>query len=79
MVKDGYNKNSIISGTVKIFFGTKSMTNSIFKALDNDQNDIITLQECDNYARQKCNHSLIELWNLSVADVCILIENLSKK
>ena len=55
------------------------MTNSVFKALDKDNNKIITLKECDDYAKEECNITLKEIWNKTVADVCEIIDNAPKK
>ena len=79
LIENGYNKDSIILRTVKLFLSTKSMTNSVFEAFDKDNDKIITLKECDNFARNECNCTLKELWNMTVADVCTIIDNIPPK
>ena len=78
LIKNGHNKESFLFNTVKFFWGTKKMTESVFKALDEDESKTITLEECDNYVQKECNCSLKELWNMTVADVCELIDSKKK-
>lgn len=79
LIEEGHNKNNFVFSAVKVFWGTKNMTNSVFKALDKDNNKIITLKECDDYAKEECNITLKEIWNMTVADVCEIIDNAPKK
>jgi len=74
LIKNGHNKKSFVFGLAKTFWGVSNMTNSVFKAMDANKDNIISLEECDAYAKKECNVTLNDIWNLSVADVCNLLD-----
>lgn len=86
LIQDGHNKNSFIFGVAKFLLGVDRMTNSVFKAIDkydlvgeNKPDNIITLEECDLYAQKECGYSLKDIWDLTVEEVCEILDNTSKK
>ena len=79
LIEDGHNKKSWIFYTAKFLWGTKSMTNSVFEAFDKNNDKIITLKECDDFAQKECKHTLKELWNMTVADICTMLDNTPPK
>ena len=79
LIKDGHNPKSILFGAAKIFWGIDGMTNSVFKAMDENKDKIISLEECDKYAQKECNVSLKDIWNETVEQVCNRLDNTTKK
>lgn len=79
LINDGHNPKSFLFNAAKLFLGVEGMTNSVFKAMDKDKNNIITLEECDIYAKKECNVSLKDIWNETVEQVCNRLDNASKK
>lgn len=79
LIKDGHNPKSLLFGAAKLFWGIDGMTNSVFKAMDKNSDNKISLEECDLYAKKECNVSLKDIWNKSAAEVCEMLDNASKK
>lgn len=79
LIKDGHNPRSLLFGAAKLFWGIDGMTNSVFKAMDKDKNNIISLEECDLYAKKECNVSLKDIWDETVEQVCNRLDNAAKK
>lgn len=78
LIKDGHNPKSFICKTAKFLWGIDAMTNSVFKAIDSDNNKIITLEECNKYMLDKCNIGLESIWNKTATEVCNILDNTSK-
>lgn len=70
---------NLFFGAAKLFWGVDGMTNSVFKAMDRNDNKIVTLEECDLYAQETCNVTLKDIWNLTVAEVCEILDKTPQK
>lgn len=79
LIKDGHNPKSFLFGAAKLFWGVDGMTNSVFKALDENADKVITLDECDIYAKKKCGLSLKDLWNETAEQICNRLNDADKK
>lgn len=79
LIKEGHNPKSLIFGAAKLFWGVDGMTNSVFKAMDENKDGIISLTECDKYAQKECDISLKDIWNETVEQVCNRLDNAPKK
>ncbi len=79
LIKDGHNPKSFVFGVAKIFWGVDGMTNSVFEAMDENKDNIISVEECDIYARKKCNISLESIWNETVEQVCNRLDSTPRK
>ena len=77
LIKKGHNKNSFLLNIFKLVKGVDNMTNSVFNEIDKNKDKILTLQECDLYAQDKCKMSLESILEFKVEDVCNLIDKMS--
>ena len=78
LIEIGHNPKSLLFGAAKLFWGIDGMTNSVFKAMDRNNDNIISLKECDMYAKKECNVPLKDIWNRSAAEVCNMLDAASK-
>ena len=57
LIEKGHNKDYFWMKVAKMLKNVDSMTDSVFKAMDIDNDEIITEAECDIFAREKCDVS----------------------
>ena len=79
LIKDGHNSKSLLFRAANLFWSIDSMTNSVFKAMDMNSDNNISLEECDLYVKKECNVSLEDIWDETVEQICNRLDNANKK
>ena len=78
LIEKGHNKDYFWMKVAKMLKNIDSMTDSVFKAMDIDNDKIITEAECDIFAREKCDVSLETIRHETVEKICQRIDNAPK-
>ena len=86
-VRDGkYSKDEVscfISDSIipigTFLLGKRFLTNSVFKFLDKDKDDYITMTEIDDYLGKEYNVQLKDIKNLTAMEVCKILDDIDEQ